>query len=197
MRTNFFPIDRIERGSKVVLYGAGQNALNLRRCNDNISWCTIVGALDKKARSIREFPLPVLLPEEIVTLGEWDYVLVTILDKGIRDEIKKYLVNEIGIEPRKIITDIECAFGRDEKEIIYYKRNVAENSPLEIAIWAKGAMGDHIIFLKMYQEIVRLAPQGQITVLTEHDTFPTSILFGQKNLKKIEQVNPDWGGGDV
>ena len=61
MRKLFFPFDIIEKGSKIILYGAGTNARKLIDINDKIKWCKIICALDVNAEEISEFPVPVYI----------------------------------------------------------------------------------------------------------------------------------------
>lgn len=193
MRMDFFPIDKIENHSKILLYGAGHNGRYLFEINEKISWCEILAIVDKNARNVDGYPIPVITPEEISSYEDYDYILISIFNYEVRLQIVKNLV-ELGVPHKKIVSDIECTFGRDEKSTVLFKRKVQANERISIALWPKGAMGDHIIFLKMYQEIVRLAPDADITVLVEYDSFPKSILYGQKNLKEMKRLFPEWDG---
>lgn len=188
MRERFFPIDRIKHNSRVILYGAGVNARDLYEMNEKIKWCKIIGAIDKNAKKIQDFPVNVVTPESTNQLGDFDYILITILNPKIREEVSDYLEN-LGFSKEVIISDIDCTFGRDDCAPVIAGDNKPSGKKLSIALWPKGTIGDHVIFLKMYQEIVRLAPSANITILEEFKGFPESILYNQKNLYEIRLID--------
>lgn len=194
MRKAFFPIDLIEHESNVILYGAGNNARKLFGINEQISWCNIIAAVDVNAMQINGFPVPVYQPETKDLYDKCDFVLITILNKNYRREAEDYLI-KYGVPKSKIISDIDVTFGRDYTAPVVFHREVEEKEKLSIGIWPKGTIGDHVIFLKFYQEIVRLAPYAKITILDEFIGFPESILYGQDNLAEIRKIDMDWNYG--
>lgn len=195
MRKPFFPIDLIEHQSNVILYGAGNNARKLFDINEQISWCNIIAAVDVNAMQIEGFPVAVYQPDKMDLYDKCDFVLITILNKEYRREAEDYLI-KIGVPKSKIVSDIDITFGRDYTAPVVFHRSVNnKEEKLSIGIWPKGTIGDHVIFLKFYQEIARLAPDAKITILDEFTGFPESILYGQDNLSEIRKIDVDWNDG--
>ena len=192
MRKLFFPFDIIEKGSKIILYGAGTNARKLIDINDKIKWCKIICALDVNAEEISEFPVPVYKPEYVATISNFDSVVVTIFDQQIKEKATGYLIN-LGVSHIKIVDGSNATIERnDNYQQVSYNEN--KKQELKIAIKPQGGMGDYIACLKVYQEIVKLAPEAKMFVLTEHDNYPVSVFYKQENLLEIRKIDQEWNG---
>lgn len=191
MRKLFFPIDVIEKGKKIILYGAGINARKLIDINDKIRWCSIIGALDTNAEVINKFPVPVHRPEYVTSIFlSFDYVVVTIFDQQIKEKAIENLI-KLGVSRFKIVDGSTATIDRvDNYQQV--PNSESDSQKLKIAIKPQGGMGDYIACLKVYQEIVKLAPEARITVLTEHDNYPESIFYKQDNLHEIRKIDQEW-----
>ncbi len=84
-----FPYEKIRKGSKVILYGAGKVGKDLYETNSYTKYCDIVLWADKSYESIGG---NVHSPEEIKGV-EYDVVLVAISNRKIFEEIKETLIS--------------------------------------------------------------------------------------------------------
>lgn len=94
-----FPFDKVEKGCRLVLYGAGRVGQTFYKQLEKLNFCKVVGWVD------RDFAI--YGREEIQAIGslqdmEFDYILVAIEAKSTSDIVKQNLCN-MGIEKEKII----------------------------------------------------------------------------------------------
>ena len=52
-----FPFERMEKNSKVILYGAGKVSREYIQQNEKLQWCDILFAVDINGSSITNFPI--------------------------------------------------------------------------------------------------------------------------------------------
>jgi glycosyltransferase involved in cell wall biosynthesis len=92
-----FPYDKVERNSRVVIYGAGTVGLSFWKQLSQTEYCSELYMVDKKAQS----------PEmEIKRIAEitFDYIVIAILDGRARVSVKKWLMDDMQVDEGKIIT---------------------------------------------------------------------------------------------
>lgn len=92
------PYGGIERGSKIVLYGAGAVGIHLYHYIKESKCCHIVGWADKNYTAISDFDI--ISPARISDL-EFDYLVISILNRNAYLSAKKDLIS-MGIEEKKI-----------------------------------------------------------------------------------------------
>lgn len=191
-RERVIPIDSIPKGANIVLFGAGKIGQLFWKQNQLIDWCHISLVVDTNYHTVENFPTEVGNPEEIFKLEDIDYVLIAVLSKTSRKEIRKIL-QEGGIPAEKIIEELDCYFENDniERTIIYNNAEVnSQEEILKIGLDFRGLMGDCIIFLKFYQELVQIAPKSEIDVFNSNIKVLESIMYGQKNQGCIKEKLP-------
>lgn len=180
-----FPMSKIQKGAKVVLYGAGNNGREMYEQNRILKWCEIILVVDREYKEIKDFPLHVKTPEVLKTKKEYDYILISLVNHNIRLEIFNDLI-ELGIPSEKIVVDTDsflmCDCGGN---IMERREEGCCDNCLIIGFYPGGVMGDNIISLRLYQELLRLAPDAIIDVFTPFNGFPSHVFFGQKNMRKI------------
>lgn len=183
MREWFFPFDRIKKGSRVVLYGAGENGRALWQINEETGWCRIVACVDRNYRNIFDFPYAVSEPCKTLAKVDYEYVLVSVVYGPVRHAIADSLIG-IGVPQEKIVD----TFLYSERRVVSFK-NGGGLAPLRIGFRPRGVIGDCIISLKMYQELVHLAAgRCQVDVLDDWDRhFLGSVFHGQKCMRGIER----------
>lgn len=93
-----FPFEKIEKGEKVVVYGAGNVGRQYISQIDKTGYCKIVLWVDQNPKEDE-----VLLPDKISTV-EYDKIVIAIKDRKKQTEIYEYLCT-LGIEKEKIIGD--------------------------------------------------------------------------------------------
>lgn len=97
----YFPYRKVERGSSIILYGAGRVGIRYYRQMRETKYCTVILWTDKNYRKLSEEGLLVEAPEEILK-RKYDYVVIANAKAKIQTEIKKYLL-ELGVNERQII----------------------------------------------------------------------------------------------
>lgn len=97
----FFPMDRIPKGSKVVLYGAGDLGKQYWEQNLQYHFCDIVLWVDKKCENIQMRNCKIKNPE-MIKETDFDYVVIAVDNYYIARNIAVYL-KKCGIEKKKII----------------------------------------------------------------------------------------------
>lgn len=95
-----FPFDKVSKGSRVVLYGAGRVGQTFYRQLLKLEYCQIVGWVDRDADIYNR--------KEITTLDSlqemsFDSIVIAIEAKKTADLVRKYLC-DIGVKETKIVT---------------------------------------------------------------------------------------------
>ncbi len=99
--TYMFPYELVPRGSRIILYGAGQVGQSYRKCLTNGRYAFVTGWVDKNYINIRKTGLQAE-PADIVTEREFDYVVIAVEKAEIAEEIKQELL-KYGVCKEKII----------------------------------------------------------------------------------------------
>lgn len=183
----FFPIDIVEKNSRVVIYGAGRNSRLLFENNELLNWCEIIMVVDGKWETIKDYPMHVNSPESLLLLEneQYDYILVSVYNYELKKEIRDMLIAG-GVSNKKIILTPERFISQEENIIDdISKGDISENRKLKILFYPGGVMGDNIIALKLYQQIEKIAHSCVIDVMTGFTGFPEIIYGKQKSLGKI------------
>ncbi len=97
-----FPFDKIERGCRLVLQGGGIAGKNYFAQILRTKWCEVVAVCDRNHQNILIRDIPIIPIEDLCTV-EYDKILITQLDRKVRDEIKNQLI-QAGIDEDKIIS---------------------------------------------------------------------------------------------
>ncbi len=183
-----FPIEKIKKGSRVVLYGAGKEGRNFWQRNQFIEWCEICAVIDKRGNDVKDFPVKVFPVQKIMDIGDFDYVIIAIAKPEIREEVMEVL-SLLGISRSKIIDDIDYFIEHEDKTIV--DSGPGDNgNRLTVGFHPTGGLGDYIIELAVYQEIVRLAPDCVIDVIAMNEDFAVHVYNDQKNIGEIIAGEP-------
>lgn len=94
------PYERIERGCRLVLYGAGNVGKSYYRQLILSQYCKVVMRVDEKGIGAGA---DIMFPSEIARV-EYDYILVAIKKRSISLEVQDLLVKELAVDTDKIIT---------------------------------------------------------------------------------------------
>ena len=96
-----FPYSDIEKGSKIVLYGAGDVGQSYQEQIKYTEYCNIIKWVDRKFDSYEEQGMDVGAPYSIVGC-EYDYVVIAVYSASIAREINNELL-EMGVAQDKIV----------------------------------------------------------------------------------------------
>ena len=95
-----FPHHLIPKNSNIVIYGAGNVGSDYYNQAVKNEQYKLVAWVDKRAALYRKQGLNIITPIELKTL-EYDYLVISILNENIAEEIKKELL-ELGVDEDKI-----------------------------------------------------------------------------------------------
>ncbi len=99
MREFLFPFDRVEKGRKIVLYGAGNVGKAYFKQLTKIGYCREIYWVDKNADYIRDKCIKSI---DYIENIEFDYVVIAIENINTCDSVKNWLISK-GIDKNKII----------------------------------------------------------------------------------------------
>lgn len=104
-----FPYELVDKGSRVVLYGAGDVGRSYWKCIKSSQYVTVVAWVDKKYQELigKE---RVLEAPECIMQKEFDYIVIAIEDENVADKVREYLL-QIGVENTKIVWKINRVRG--------------------------------------------------------------------------------------
>lgn len=112
-----FPADKIEKGSNVVIYAAGDVGRLMLKQIEIVGYCNVVCFADADAqiKSIGNYKC--VVPQEIPNL-EFDYILVAKRQSSAVAAIHRMLTESLSIDKEKIILleDKYCLEGYEEKK---------------------------------------------------------------------------------
>lgn len=97
----YFPVTQVPKGSKVVLYGAGEVGKQYWKQNSEYHFCDIILWVDKEYKNRQADNYEIENPE-IVKQVEFDYIIIAVDDYYIAKEIAIYL-NGFGIKDEKYV----------------------------------------------------------------------------------------------
>ena len=97
-------IKQIPKGSRVILYGAGNlGKLYYRHIvYDSCQRLSLMGWIDQNFEIMKEYPIDIQSPECLGKM-DFDYILIAVMDRKPAYEIKEELISQYGIEREKII----------------------------------------------------------------------------------------------
>lgn len=182
-----FPFDLVPKGSRVILYGAGIKGRRFIEQNREVHWCEILYAVDRKHDSIRDFPIPVRSRESLLEAGQsFDFIVIALGAEAYQEEAYDYL-RELGIPDEKIITKMKFSLWRDAAEdLVLLPSDSADGRNLRIAFSVSAAIGDQIIFLRLYQEYAKLCPKAEMDIYVGQMRQAEAVFNGQPCLRRID-----------
>ena len=84
-----FPFDKVQSGSKIILYGAGMVGTTYYKQITKISYCTVTCWVDKNYQEYKELNIE---PIEHIKNYEYDYIVIANANLTIYNQIKKDLI---------------------------------------------------------------------------------------------------------
>lgn len=128
---HIFPFNRVEKNSRIIIYGAGIAGRNFFEQVKALNYCEVLFLVDKNKANINYSEIEIKGIDEINQYN-YDYVVISIIDYSLKLSIKEELIS-IGVLPEKIIADPSSRLewdGRDNyieqiKGLLY-----ANNTPI-------------------------------------------------------------------
>ena len=96
-----FPYEKVKRGSKIILYGAGCAGKDLYQQAVRDNYCIVVKWVDKKLKYSKYFNR-VISPVEDLEAEKYDQILIAISDNNVVQSVRDML-EELHIDSKKIV----------------------------------------------------------------------------------------------
>lgn len=176
-----FPFDKVKPFSNIIIYGAGHVGQSYLQQVKETKYCNIICMIDKAQKEYVGIEIPIYEPFNLLK-QEYDALLIAVKNIKVAADIKKMLIENYGVDSRKIIfTDVKC-FSLQYKEKVG-NRNIdaaymKKNKGVAIAFYLCGGLGDCIIARKVIEEVAFLL-KGHCSI----------DLYGyEKNIEYIRTV---------
>lgn len=101
---SMFPYERIPKGSRIVLYGAGRVGISYWTCIQNGDYATVAAWVDGNYQNIT-LPDAVLEAPENILEKEFDYVVIAVAEEAACNAIRKRL-KDMGVREEQIVWKI-------------------------------------------------------------------------------------------
>ncbi|MBQ6463051.1 MAG: glycosyltransferase family 9 protein [Pseudobutyrivibrio sp.] len=185
-----FPYDIIPKDSKVVMYGAGRYGKWVYLKNSKNKWCNICCIIDSNWMQKKDFPVEVNSKEKLDEIHNYDYVYISILNDNIRNSIKEFLIKK-GVTLEKILEPLNSTIYHDQ----YMEINTSDvdddgGTIIKIGYSIGPSIGDQIIALKVYQELVKLCSDVEIKIFCRNTEVAKVIYWKQACLSEIVGYYP-------
>jgi ADP-heptose:LPS heptosyltransferase len=183
-----FPFHLVDKGSRLVLYGASDVGAAYVEQILATDWCKLVCTVDSNYQNIAEFAVPVLPPQSLQDNDGFDWVVIAVKSAKTTREIEEVLKG-LGIADDKIMRvwvkfSPQSPVGRRVFDNSGVTSNQDESGAITIALRAYGGLGDHIVSLKIYEELTRLCNDCVIDVFCKPH-FGRAVFENQPKLGKI------------
>ncbi len=191
MHERILPINIIPKNSSIIIYGAGEVGKKYYKDNSMISWCNIVGVIDKNAGDIKNFPIKVFSVGKVKDL-QYEYILIARASLSGNIEIEKIEQELIGlgVDKKKIIYDISTTIWSAIPQISVEYNDLVEDTVTRICYITSSNLGDCVIGLKVYQTIIDMVDDALIDVMSRDTNLLSSIYFKQIYLNSVVKYNP-------
>lgn len=158
MKVYVFPYEKVRKGARVVIYGAGHVG---RRYVEQIlqnNYCDLVCVVDKQVCELQADSVRLESPTALKSCF-FDYLVIAIQKAEIAEEIKKELVEKYGVSAEKIIWKESLEYREVPSKCIWSKLIEAPQSDEDVLISAfiGAGFGDAIISKKIIMALREIA----------------------------------------
>ena len=153
--TYLFPFSQVEKGSNVVLYGAGNVGADFASQIVKSSYCNIVCVLDKDYEKKDYWNVHVHPPEWILNETDYDYIVISLDSANITNKVYEKLV-DFGVPESKII---RCGDSSISTKYVFLPKYVTQNANeniFRIGIFEGGGIGAAIMDTLFIKEVRKL-----------------------------------------
>jgi len=177
-----FPFERVPKGSRIVIYGAGVKGQSYLRQMLMSGYCTVAAMADKNHAGYQNCVVPVCAPEQIHAFA-FDYVVIALRYPYYLDLFREILHTQ-GVSDERIV------YEPDREALpIFEEKNDESRSRNEdaVAIYLQGGIGDYIIQKKVMETLIELAPGIQMDLYsTQAKSFLTYLYQETPQIRSIE-----------
>lgn len=180
--TYLFPFEKIPRGTRVLIYGAGDVGQAYLRQLKMTGYAEVVGIVDRAWERYPRMIVPLYPPEQVGRL-EFDYLVLAFKMKNFATDVRTTLLQR-GIPTEKIIyegarNDIGPVLAPVTKDdsATRHVRYAFEEPGLAIALKYGPGLGDAIIKKKLFQAIAALAPTAKIDIYAPNASKIIPLIY--------------------
>lgn len=164
-----FPYEKIPKGSKILIYGAGDVGQEYLKQMILTKYATVNGFVDRAWDKYPKMIVPIFSPDQIGSLV-FDYIVLAFKMENFANDVKKILINR-GISEKQIIfqgarrKSIPILVEKLSANEVYAEKAYAfETAPVSIALKYGPGLGDAIIKKQLFMAITKIAPMAKIDI---------------------------------
>lgn len=168
-----FPFEKVEKGDRIVIYGAGLLGQEYLKQIRLTGYCEVVALADKNYQHYPDMGIPVIAPEDI-HLQKFDKVILAIRTAISFHEMSRILAEQ-GIPEKKLV----CVFERAlEDNGMAGTANFPQHCRTDrIALLLKGGIGDSIIQKRWLRELLHYIPEYQAEIFNINNVEFLEYLY--------------------
>ncbi len=187
-----FPYEKISKGDRVVIYGAGHVG---RRYVEQIlsnDYCELVCVVDKQSGNLRSDFVRLESPS-ILESCTFDYVVIAIKEWKTAEEIRKTLVDKYAVLPERIIWKASLRYSHTPSKCIWNRLPDHSASADEVLISAfiGAGFGDAIISKKILEALYEVAGANCRIDLYVHDVTYVFVQGLFRNHSCVKNIYRD------
>lgn len=189
-----FPYEKVEKFSKVIIYGAGNLGRDYYQQMIITGYCDVVAFIDKNADKYGQTKVPIFTPDKINSL-EFDYVVVALRMEAAFNEIKRILILN-GVSEEKIVAVFERKYEFSSLEVsdnatdTRLSYDVTGDKP-SIAILVTGGFGDMVIQKRFIVELIKISKLCNVDIFAIKSYEFLKDLY--TDVQAVKNVLPDLG----
>lgn len=187
MDVYIFPYEIINKGAKVIIYGAGNVG---RRYVEQIlenDYCNLIGVADKQAGTLCSNVVNIIHPDDLKNY-DYDNLIIAIKDSDIAGKIREDLIKKYAVPKEKIIWKKSMKYLPAPSKKIWCVLPDAPKFDDEILISAfiGEGFGDAIISKKIIETLGKMAgPKCRIDIYSHDNTYNFVCgLYGDSSFVK-------------
>ena len=181
--TYLFPYEKIPKGTRILIYGAGDVGQAYLRQMKMTGYAEVVGMVDKAWERYPKMIVPLYPPEKVMELS-FDFIVLAFKIKNFAEDVRSVLVH-MGVPAGKILYEgarnpagsvlvpAESVGQKDGWRVRY----AFEEPGLSIALKYGPGLGDAIIRKKVFEAIARLAPTAKIDIYAPNASKMMPLIY--------------------
>ncbi len=184
--TYLFPYEKVPKGSRIFIYGAGDVGQEYLLQMLLTKYCKVLGFVDRAYDKYPGMLIPIY-PVERITETAFDYIVLAFKMgahvRAVRKKIISMGISEeqiVYVEPRghfDVVTGDALSYGKRAYNFAF-KRN-----GISVALKYGAMLGDAIVKKKLFTELVKLMPDCHIDIYSPTaETIIYPLYHDQKNL---------------
>ena len=195
MEDYIFPFEKVKRGAKIAIYGAGEVGQAYVKQVVETGFCSLLCVADRQKDCYCSNGVKLIEPEHLVRV-QFDCLVIAIKKKMVADAIIKDLQESFGISSKKILWVNPLRFLYDGKNYIMENLPIgaaAGCKGISIAVYLGAGFGDAVIGKKVIDTMVEEAGECCLVDIYVRDvtyTFVRGLFSISKFVKNVYKATP-------